>query len=139
MIIGTSKTINCSVTGLPPPSVQWKRLTPGNNSKLANASIGYSLLKFDPFEETDAGQYICTASYLDVDTNWTISVNVSDGKLNSFFVFRFQIYERKTNLFFVFKSEVRKTKYGFVLSFFVFLTSLFETKNEKLFVFRSQV
>ena len=80
--IGQSMTINCSVTGLPPPSVQWSRLTPGNNKKLGNAYKGYSLLTFDPFEETDAGDYICSASYLDVETNWTINVKVYDGKLN---------------------------------------------------------
>ena len=78
--IGSSKTINCSVTGKPLPSVQWSRLTDGNYSKLDNGSNGYSLLKFDHFEEADAGKYMCSASYLDVESNWTISVKV-DGKL----------------------------------------------------------
>jgi len=76
--IGQSKTINCSVTALLLPNVQWSR----NNSKLGNASKGYSLLEFDPFQETDAGEYICSASYLDVETNWTLRVEVGDGKLN---------------------------------------------------------
>ena len=80
MKINTSKIINCSVTGLPPPSVQWSRLTAGNNKKLSNASKGYSLLKFDPFKETDAGAYMCSASYLDVETNWTIRVNGNNGQ-----------------------------------------------------------
>ena len=79
--IGQSKTINCSVTDLSPPNVQWSRLTAGNNIKLGKASKGYSLLTFDPFEETDAGEYMCSASYLDVETSWTISVKVDDGKL----------------------------------------------------------
>ena len=92
--IGTSKTINCSVTGLPLPNVQWSRLTPGNNKKLGSASKGYSLLTFDPFKETDAGKYICSASYLDVKTNWTINVNVSEGKLNSYFFFKFTTERR---------------------------------------------
>ena len=78
--IGSSKTINCSVTGNPPPSVQWSRLTDGNYSKLDSASDGYSLLQFDPFKESDAGKYMCSASYLDYQSNWIISVKVY-GKL----------------------------------------------------------
>jgi len=81
MEYGRSKTINCSVTGKPPPNVQWSRLTDGNYRKLNNASKGHSLLEFDPFTERDVGKYICSASYLDVETSWTISVNVDDGKL----------------------------------------------------------
>ena len=79
--IGSSKTINCSVTGKPPPTVQWSRLTDGNYSKLNKASKGHSLLEFDTFKQSDAGKYMCSASYLDVEINWTISVKDYDGKL----------------------------------------------------------
>ena len=78
---GRPKTINCSVTGKPPPNVHWSRLTDGDYRKLNNASKGHSLLEFDPFKESDAGKYLCSASYLDVETNWIISVKVDDGKL----------------------------------------------------------
>ena len=81
MEYGRSKTIKCSVTGKPPPIVQWSRLTNGNYTKLNNASKGHSLLEFDPFKESDVGKYMCSASYLDVETNWIISIKVDDGKL----------------------------------------------------------
>ena len=57
---------------------------------------------------------------------------ICERKTDNEFVFRFQICERKTNSFFVFKSEVRKTN-----QFFVFKCEVRKTKNE--FVFRFQI
>ena len=81
---GKFVVVNCSVTGQPVPNVQWSRLTDDNSSNpsLGNASLGWSLLELHSFQADDAGQYVCSASYLDFHTNWTISIKlVDDGKL----------------------------------------------------------
>ncbi|KAI0226560.1 hypothetical protein LSAT2_022943 [Lamellibrachia satsuma] len=77
---GKSVVVNCSVTGQPVPNVQWSRLIDddSSNPSLGNASVGWSLLELHSFQADDAGQYVCSASYLDFHTNWTISIKLVD-------------------------------------------------------------
>ena len=71
--VGTSYTLTCRVT-LPPgvaevsPNIQWKRpnmpYTPASSTPDSTSPRQFnSILELNPLQSTDAGEYICQASY----------------------------------------------------------------------------
>ena len=67
---GDNVLLNCTADGNPPPSITWRKV----NDYL---SVTNSVLVLNNIQLTDAGEYICTASYDYINMAYTKSIRIS--------------------------------------------------------------
>ena len=87
--VGEYLIMNCTVTGVPLPYVQWWRNVSSVNDSsetieqfINNASIGTSSLIIDSISPEDITTYYCRASFLDISLDRSVALIL--GKLQYF-------------------------------------------------------